>query len=239
MDSAKGPRGSFCTWARLFGLTLASLLSLVPLAEQSAHATGGHFLVEGTGIAPKGGCELEVWGQQVSGSPSSHILAAQPACSTQQGWEFTVPLEYDANAGRLATFGLDVKKVLSTDLYGGALALSVGVLREHQLRKYDHSYLNFAYGFEPLQSLTLHLNAGTAYDNIDKGWDPKWGFSATLAVNEDLELIAESLGVLGESPSAALGFRQAMSADIELDASFRRDFEQHENIVSVGFNFVF
>lgn len=232
-------QGSLCPRARLVGLTLAGVLSSVLLSGQAAQATGGHFMVEGTGVAPKGGCELEVWGQQMSGSSSSYFLAAQPACTTQQGWEFTLPLEYNASASHLVTYGLDVKRVLSTDLRGGKLAMSVGVLREHQLGQYDHTYINFAYGFEPLQSLTLHLNAGTAYDNIDKEWDPTWGLSATLVVDKRLELITESLGVLGESPSAALGFRRKMSDGIELDASVRRDFEEHDTIVSIGLNFVF
>lgn len=218
-------------------VSVASALWVLPMDQ--SRATGGHFMVEGTGIAQPGRCELEVWGQHRSRSRVDQVLAAQPACSTRNGWEFTVPIEYFSVDSQLKTFGLDVKTVLSTNLQGGRLAVSIGMLQDYQLSEYDSAYINLPYSFQLDDTVTLHLNGGTEYDNIDKAWNPTWGFATTINVNPQLDLIAESAGVIGEKPAAALGLRQEISSNIELDASFRRDFEIRSNIVSVGFNFFF
>lgn len=228
-------------------LSVALTAGLLALGAQPAIANGGHFLVDDADITPAGECMIETWVQRASAGaqdrvdqPSaSHVWAAQPICTTQNGWEITVPFEYSTSDSELAAYGLELKTMLSTDLYGGALALSFGVMRDHQESDFEGGFINIPYSRPLNDTVMIHVNVGTEYDNFESEWNPTWGLATTFTVYDRLDLIAETSGVGSDSPAAALGFRTVLNDRIELDASFGRDFEVRSNIVAVGLNVAF
>ena len=234
---------------KLSALTLATLATAgaLALSMKPAHANGGHFLVDDADITPPGECMVETWGQRASAGAqdrvdqpnATHAWVAQAMCTTQNGWEIAVPLEYSTSDSELAAYGLELKTMLSTNLYGGALALSFGVMRDHQESDFEGGFINLPYSYPLNDTLMVHVNVGTEYDNFESEWSPTWGFATTVTVNERLDLIAETAGVGSDSPAAALGLRTVLNNRIELDASFGRDFEVRSNIVAVGLNVAF
>ncbi|MCC5878365.1 MAG: hypothetical protein JJU03_00510 [Idiomarina sp.] len=228
----------------LLGLITSSTFLLV---AQDAQANGGHFMVDDADITRPGECALETWGQRASaGAPqrveqpnTTHAWIAQPACTTQSGWEIAIPIEFSTSDSELSAYGLELKTMLAANVYGGALALSVGVIRDHQVRDYEGVFINFPYSYAIHDALTVHLNAGTQYDNLESEWNPTWGLATTMRVNEHLDVIAEAAGMIGDSPTAAIGMRTALAPNIELDASLGRDFEVRSHILSVGVNVAF
>lgn len=228
-------------------LAAASAASVFALATAPAVANGGHFLVDDADITPAGECMVETWVQRASAGAqdrvdqpsSSHVWAAQPICTTQNGWEITVPFEYSTSDSEPAAYGLELKTMVSHNLYGGALALSFGVMRDHQDSDFEGGFINIPYSRPVNDSVMLHVNVGTEYDNFESEWNPTWGLATTITVNERLDLIAETAGVGSDSPAAGLGLRTVLSDRIELDASFGRDFEVRSNIVAVGLNIAF
>ena len=230
-----------------FTLTVVMIGGVLVFTAPAAHANGGHFLVDDADITPAGECAMEIWGQRASASapervdqPSaSHVMVAQPMCSTNNGWEVAVPFEYSTSDSELAAYGLELKTMLSHNLYGGALALSFGVMRDHQANDYEGGFINLPYSYPVHDDLVLHINTGAEYNNFDDEWNATWGLATTFTVSDRLDLIAETAGVGSDSPAAAFGFRTVLNNNFELDASFGRDFEVRSNIVSVGLNVAF
>lgn len=227
-------------------LTAVMTASLFAFTTPSVHANGGHFLVDDADITPPGECALEIWGQRASAGAqervdqpnASHVMVAQPMCSTNNGWEVAVPLEYSTSDSQLAAYGLELKTMLSHDLYGGALALSFGVMRDHQANDYEGGFINLPYSYSVHDDMVLHINTGAEYSNFEDEWNATWGVATTFTFSERLDLIAETAGVGSDRPAAAFGFRTVLN-NIELDASFGRDFEVRSNIASVGLNVAF
>ncbi|RUO26886.1 hypothetical protein CWE09_09405 [Aliidiomarina minuta] len=234
---------------KLNALTLSAAFAagFAVFASQPVMANGGHFLVDDADITPPGECMLETWFQRASaGAPqrvdqpnASHSWVAMPICTTQNGWEVSLPVEYNTSDSELAAYGLELKTMLSTNLNGGALALSVGVMRDHQESDFEGGFINLPYSYPVNDALMVHVNVGTEYNNFDSEWNPTWGLATTFTVNERLDLIAETAGVSDDSPAAALGFRTVLNDRIEFDASFGRDFEVRSNIVTIGLNVAF
>jgi hypothetical protein len=226
---------------------VASSAALVSLLSAPAMANGGHFLVDDADITPPGECQLETWFQRASAGaqdrvdqPSaSHVWVAQPACSTANGWEIAAPLEFSTSDSELAAYGLEVKTMLSTDFMGGALAVSAGVMRDHQVNDFEGGFINLPFTTTLTDVVTLHVNAGAEYDNFDSEWNPTWGVAATFAMPNGMEFITETAGVGSDSPAAAIGLRSALGAQTELDVSFGRDFEVRSNIASIGLSIAF
>ncbi|MBA3989219.1 MAG: hypothetical protein C0463_08850 [Idiomarina sp.] len=225
-------------------LPLFTIGVLSTAVHLTAHANGGHFLVDDADITPPGECALEVWAQRASASAqdrvdqpnATHSVVAQPLCTTRNGWEIGIPLEYNTSESELASYGLELKTMLSGDLYGGALALSIGAVRDQQLDSFEGAFINLPYSRELNESAMLHINLGSQYDSIDSQWRATWGAAATVGLTSRFDLIAETAGVGRDSPAAALGLRSVLSSRVELDASFGRDFEVRSNLVAVGLN---
>ncbi|MDP4529091.1 hypothetical protein Q3O59_08615 [Alkalimonas delamerensis] len=223
-------------------LTLATLATtaVLTLGIQQAHANGAHFLVDDADITPPGECAVETWFQRASvGGASFHGLEVQPMCSTRNGWEIALPLAYNTSDSELAGYGLELKTMLSTDFYGGALALSFGVMRDHQESEFEGGFINVPYSAEISDAVMLHVNLGVEYDKFESDWNPTWGLASTFTVHERLDLIVETAGVGSDSPAAAVGFRSALNDRIELDASYARDFEDKVNVLTIGLNIAF
>lgn len=213
------------------GLTLAS----VPHAQ----ANGGHFLVDDADITPVGECALETWFQQLSAGSSEHALVAQGACTQAQGWEITLPVVYNTSDNELAGYGLELKTMLSDSWLGGALALSMGVMRDHQAGDFEGGFLNVPFSYELNDMVAVHINLGTEYNKLDSEWSTTWGFATTYTLHENLAVIGETAGVVGDKPTFAAGLRTALNQQVELDVSLGRDLELRGNIFTLGLNIAF
>lgn len=210
----------------------STLLAFSPFA----HANGGHFLVDDADITPRGECAVETFVQRFAGTSG---VATAGLCTTQSGWEIGVPVTYNLSDNELSTYGLELKTIATDNLWGGALAISVGVERDNEANAYSGGFINLPYSRSLSSDVVLHVNIGSAYSHAERDWQATWGVASTFTLNEQLDVIAETAGVGSDKPTFAIGFRSAFADRFEFDASVGRDLEQRGNVVTLGLNIAF
>lgn len=209
-------------------------VSLLLLSSPMALANGGHFLVDDADIVPAGECALESWVQRADGA---NVFATNPICTTQNGWEFTLPLVYNISDSQAEEVGLEAKTIVSDDFMGGAVTVSFGGFYDLDNDTLLGGFVNIPFSRAAAFGM-VHVNLGAEYDDLASAWDPTWGLATTHAITGQQELILEVAGAGSDTPTAAVGTRLA-NGGIELDASVGRDFEHNDNIFTLGLNLAF
>lgn len=216
-------------------LPLTSALLALAFTSSTAFANGGHFLVDDATITDPGTCQLETWTSRVSGES---VWILQPACSTQGGWEFAVPLVYSWSDSEVTEVGLEAKTIVSEDVYGGALAFTVGLVMDTVDDEFAGGFVNIPYSRELNAYWTLHLNAGTEYDRIGKYWNALWGVATTYALTQHIDVITEVAGVGSDDPIFGFGARYQFDR-FDLDLGIARDTQVNDTIYTIGLNVAF
>lgn len=216
-------------------ITLLSAMLLGCLTTGTAAANGGHFLVDDAAITDHGKCQLETWSSRTDGE-SFWVL--QPACSTRNGWEIGLPVAYSFSNSEFISLGLEAKTILTEDIAGGALAVSIGTSMDLIEDKSTGGFINFPFSRLINDHWHLHVNAGVNYDRLASRWDATWGVATTYALTESIELIAETAGMGSDSPAFAIGTRYAF-AQFEIDVSVARDTQLKDTVYTIGFNLAF
>ncbi|MCH8501568.1 MAG: hypothetical protein LAT77_06620 [Aliidiomarina sp.] len=204
------------------------------LIAPTALANGGHFLVDDAAITDPGHCQLESW---VSRVDSHTTLIAVPACTTQRGWELSVPFVYDWQNSQVAALGFEAKTMLAEG-QSSALAISSGIEFDQVADTFAGGFINVPYSHALNSAIELHVNLGTAYTHEDSAWDATYGLATTFAIAAKTALIVEGAAVGDDRPTLAVGLRHA-TGRVELDTSVARDRENRETIYTIGLNIAF
>lgn len=214
----------------LFVVGATALFFCAPVAM----ANGGHFLVDDATVTDPGTCQVETWLSRVDSQTTTFLV---PACTTQKGWEFSLPVNYDWSNSELAAFGLEAKTVITANQHA-ALAFSAGIEMDQVSDQFAGGFINIPVSFALNGPLQLHLNVGSAYAHESRDWEATYGVATTYGLSPTTALIIEAAALGNERPVFAAGLRHAFDR-VELDASIARDRENRETIYTIGFNIPF
>lgn len=208
----------------------AALFFCAPVAM----ANGGHFLVDDATVTDPGTCQVETWLSRVDSQTTTFFV---PACTTQQGWEFSLPVTYDWSDSELAAFGLEAKTVIAANQHA-ALAFSAGIEMDQVSDKFAGGFINIPVSLALSGPLQLHLNVGSAYVHDSRDWEATYGVATTYGLSSTTTLILEAAAIGNERPVIAAGLRHAFER-VELDTSVARDRENRATIYTIGLNIAF
>ncbi len=205
------------------------------LAAAGASANGGHFLVDDAGIIPPQSCELESWVTRAD--PVTHATVA-PGCNFTGGSGWTMPLEYNLSNDDLTAIGLEYKTVLWTSRSGPALAATGGLRYSRTTSELDTYYLNIPLSFQPMDSLTLHVNGGVEHDRVLDDTYATWGLAATVKpVTGPVWIVEMYNNDVRQDPIIAGGARMNIgSTRWTLDLGLARDTQLDETAYTLGIN---
>ena len=211
-------------------LAAASILMAV-----KAGANGGHFLVDDAATTPPQTCALETWVTRMD--PTTRATVA-PMCNITGASEWKLPLEYNLSNDELTTIGLDYKRVLWASRSGPALAGSAGFRYNRVTSEMDTYYLNIPLSFQPMDSLTLHLNGGVEHDRPLDDTYATWGVAATFKpVTGPIWILEMYDNDRRQDPIIAGGARMNVgSTRWTLDLGLARDTQLDETAYTLGIN---
>lgn len=205
------------------------------LTAGNAAANGGHFRVDDASITPPQSCELETWVTRVDPVTRGTV---SPGCNITGASAWTVPLEYNLSDDELSAIGLEYKRVLWSSRSGPALAATGGLSYNRVSSELDTYYINIPLSFQPMDSLTLHLNGGVEHDRPLDDTYATWGLAATFKpVTGPVWILEMYDNDRRQDPIIAGGARMNIgSTRWTLDLGLARDTQLDETAYTLGIN---
>lgn len=200
-----------------------------------ACANDGHFMVDDASITPPQNCKIETW--YTHADPVSRAVAS-PACNFTGGSDWTLPVTYNNETNEVSDIGLEYKTVVWTSRSGPALALAGGANYHRSSSELDRYFVNVPLSFQPMDSLTLHLNGGVEHDRLIDETYGTWGLAATLKpVVGPIWILEMADNDWRRAPIYAAGARTTIgSTRWTLDVGLAHDTQLEETAYTVGIN---
>lgn len=203
-------------------------------AVKTAHANGGHFLVDDAAITPPSTCSVETWATRLD---SSTQFTLNPMCNFTGGSEWALPVEYDSELDEITTIGLDYNTVLYSRGSGPAVAVGGGVRYDRVTSEMNEIYLNIPVSLQVMDNVTLHLNGGVLHDRVLDDTFGTWGVATSIKTISGPMLVVEMFEDDRYEPVYGAGARFNIgSTRWTLDLGVARDTHVDETEYSIGVN---
>ena len=209
-------------------LALASVVGLLCLlsSHRAVHADGA-FAVEDAEVDEPGKCKVESW--TAFANTRDFIGVVAPACVFNLGRpvEIAVPVARVRSEREWSTdLVLEAKTPIipfdDGSKFGVALVGGVGF----NLTRGDTvaAFANVPFSYQATEALRLDLNLGVLRNLVEDRTVFTWGAGASLAVTEQVSLIAGAFG-FGRKTGAQVGIRYTPYEKIDFDLSYARNLE--------------
>ncbi|MBB5205254.1 hypothetical protein HNQ51_002573 [Inhella inkyongensis] len=192
---------------RIWALVTALLL------VQSAQA-GAPMATEDADVLARGECEWESAFERAreSGAPTVRAWGTKVGCGWLEGHQAAIGYGRASAAGVHAdSFSLGGKSALRARPEGGwglTLAWELSTLKAPGgSHRFDGSMLALVFTQSFAEKGLLHMNLGTARSRLDDESTRFWALGAEWALNDALDLLAETYGARHEKPQFGVGLR--------------------------------
>ncbi len=224
-------------------LILIGALALAHLAlPVAAHASGGPYAVDDSGIATPGRAKLESWvsfgdnGDFVSVISPGVTFAALPRV------EFELTFERNRQNRDWSTTLAPAMKIalFDPDRHGAGVALSIGSGHAGVLRRADTLYAVVPVTVPVAERFNIHLNGGVERDRDAGETGMVWGLAGQYAFDR-LELIAEMFGGESGRPGFQAGIRPFLSGgDVALELVYGNNLDgERAHWLTIGLSLEF
>ena len=232
--------GRHCDRHQTLRLALASVVGLLCLLSslRAVHADGA-FAVEDAEVDEPGRCKVESW--TAFANTRDFIGVVAPACVFNLGRpvEIAVPIARVRSEREWSTdLVLEAKTPIipfdDGSKFGVALVGGVGF----NLTRGDTvaAFANVPFSYQATEALRLDLNLGVLRNLVEDRTVFTWGAGASLAVTEQVSLIAGAFG-FGRKTGAQVGIRYTPHEKIDFDLSYARNLEgDRADWVTFGIN---
>ena len=202
----------------------------------------GAFAVEDAGVDEPGKCKVESWTAFANNRDFIGVVA--PACVFNLGRpvEIAIPV---ARVRSEETWNTDLVVEAKTPIipfdddskFGVALVGGVGFNLTHG--DTAAAFVNVPFSYRASESLRLDLNLGVLRNIVDDRTLLTWGAGASLAVTQQVSLIAGTFG-FGRKVGGQVGVRYTPHEKIDFDLSYARNLEgDRADWVTLGVNLRF
>jgi hypothetical protein len=233
------------------------------VAAGGAHAQGGPFRVDDTGITDPGGFKLEGWSafSTQRSRERSVVLGAGTTLTALPFIEFTLAMARDGEARNdedsenrrlwsTAVLPSLKAEILPLDTHGIGLALSAGFSYRTafhrptpdpdapaRLRRLDAPFATAIVSVAPIESVTLNLNLGVEHDRMETRTAPTWGVGAAWQASERIALVGETFGSDRGRTGLQGGLRySALEGRLDLDLVLGRNLtDERATWLTLGF----